>query len=385
MKVVGAIYSHLDFYQPTQHAIRIMSNHFEKVIMLSRNLSKAKFQFKDNVTLKNAGRFSEIRASEKANVFLKIYSFFIYCIALFQILKKNKPRIIIFYDHISLFAYKLIRIFFFYRPIVWYHNHDVFELHLIKKFSIGWWAAKSEKNMLLKHVDIFSLPAVERKIFFPVQDFKGKFFFIPNYPLLQLFEKYKDLPKSVIKVDKIKLLYQGTLSKGHGFEELISILNEEFDKKNIELNLIGHIPDSYKQELLALAKENNVSDKFKIYDPVPYSELADFTMTHHIGIGISKPLNIVYQTGGTASNKIYEYAALGMPVLVYDNPHYREHLNKYNWAYFTDCSPDSLKYNIRKIINEFPVTSGDAKKDFYTRLNFEHNFAKVLGYLQEVV
>ena len=65
-------------------------------------------------------------------------------------------------------------------------------------------------------------------------------------------------------------------------------------------------------------------------------------MTYHIGIGIHRKEDIMNKTLGTSSNKIYEYAAAGLPVLLYDNQQFRNYLGKYKWAFFTDCSKASL-------------------------------------------
>jgi hypothetical protein len=46
--------------------------------------------------------------------------------------------------------------------------------------------------------------------------------------------------------------------------------------------------------------------EFKGY--ITYDELLKISSTCHIGITINEPNEIIYQTFGLASNKIYEYA-----------------------------------------------------------------------------
>ena len=83
------------------------------------------------------------------------------------------------------------------------------------------------------------------------------------------------------------------------------------------------------------------------------------------------------KTLGTASNKIYEYAALGLPVILYDNDHFREILGKFEWAFFTDTSTASLKTCLENIIADYPRLSRQASEDFSKQLSFEHYFVSL--------
>ena len=87
------------------------------------------------------------------------------------------------------------------------------------------------------------------------------------------------------------------------------------------------------------------------------------------------------KTLGTASNKIYEYAASGMPVLLYDNIHFRSILGNRNWAFFTDTQEKSLVKTLEEIIAQYQLLSSSAQKDFKAELCFEHYFQPLLKYL----
>jgi hypothetical protein len=87
------------------------------------------------------------------------------------------------------------------------------------------------------------------------------------------------------------------------------------------------------------------------------------------------------KTLGTASNKIYEYAALGLPVILYDNAHFRETLGQYNWAFFTNTEPESYRQCLHRIISDYPSLSKQAFEDFKSKLCYEHNFEPVKKFL----
>jgi len=90
------------------------------------------------------------------------------------------------------------------------------------------------------------------------------------------------------------------------------------------------------------------------------------------------------KTLGTSSNKIYEYAASGLPVLLFDNAHFRNHLGQYKWAFFTDCTYESLIVNLEEIILNYPTLSNQARLDFEDKLNFENFIHPVIVYLQNI-
>ncbi len=82
----------------------------------------------------------------------------------FFLLQKHKPQWVICYDSIPLLSFRIVSKFIlFKRPRVWYHNHDIIDGY--HKFSVSWWAMKSEKSYF-KSIDIFSLPSHERQQYF---------------------------------------------------------------------------------------------------------------------------------------------------------------------------------------------------------------------------
>jgi hypothetical protein len=111
--------------------------------------------------------------------------------------------------------------------------------------------------------------------------------------------------------------------------------------------------------------------------------LPSITAQSHIGIAVNIPSEVIYQTGGTASNKIYEYAACGLPILYFDHPHYREYLGQFKWAFATDLSKESIENCIIEIMNNYDYFSQQARNDFLSRLNFESVFEPILKTFNE--
>ena len=84
-----------------------------------------------------------------------------------------------------------------------------------------------------------------------------------------------------------------------------------------------------------------------------------------------------------ANGDAARFAALGLPVILYDTPHYREHLEQYSWAFFTDLSENSLIECIEKIIENYEEISAQAHKNFIEMLNFDVYFEKVYNKITE--
>jgi glycosyltransferase involved in cell wall biosynthesis len=371
-----AVYSSIEYYPPSLNALTNLSIIFDKISILSRNVKPLQWQYANHIENIQSGKFTDIRQTEVNPLHKKIFSFLLFTWNMLLVLRKNKPDLVILYDTLPTLSYYLVKNFIGYKPLLWYHNHDVVEEQLLKPYTIIWAAWKAEKK-LFKDIDIFSLPAEVRKKYFPLHKLKGEYHFIPNLPSKIFYTQFYQPKKSPDTC--INLLYQGTISEGHGLKTIITkVIGKKIANKTITLTLIGLCTETYKQTLLDLAKQANVGQYLFIQGAFPYNNLPAQTIKYDIGLAIHEPVNVNFITAGTASNKIYEYAALGLPVVLYDNIHYKESLGKYTWATFTNLSEQSLFECIEKIISDYENISAQAHKDFIDKLNFETYFLPVI-------
>jgi hypothetical protein len=372
--IVVAVYSHPEFYPPTLNAIQELSKQFEKVFVLSRNVLKTEWEYPKNVKLIKSGKFKAIRDSEKSNIFIKVISFLTFTLHFIKLIITKKPRFVQVCDVIPLFSLFLIKNLISKKTKIWYHNHDVSDIDLCRKYSIGWFASKYEDKMF-QYIDIFTLPAKDREKYFPLKNLKGQYYFLPNYPSLHFYNKF-NIRNKVIE-NKIKLVYQGSIGPEHGLEEIIKILNKKILGLELTLHLKGYISNFYRTELTHLAKNNLVESKVHIHGVIPYRDLPRSSSNCSIGIGIYRGGGIMNSTVGTSSNKIYEYVALGLPVLLYDNLYFRNLLGKNKWAVFTDLNESNLIQSITNIVSEYSKMSQSASENFNNELNYEIYFKKI--------
>lgn len=371
------IYPHPELYPPTLSAISELSKITESIDIVTRKMLVSEWDYPKNVNLNyvNTKSYQGFEI-EQVSIFNKVSHFWHFLKTSKRIINSNNSELVIAYDAIPLFATSWLKsVIKKSKSLLWYHNHDVTDLRLAGRFSLMTLANKNEKNTF-NRIDLFSLPSVERLQYFPTENLAHSPVVIPNYPLKDFYSKVKR--QSLDDSTSIKLLFQGSIGSGHGLEELIALLNEKVHGKTLELHLVGKVRPNYLQKLQNLAKTHQTANKFFYHGMKPFAQLPEYLSQFHIGLAIHMPYNITYATGGTASNKIYEYAALGLPVLLYDNEHYQSHLSAHDWTFFTNTSKESLKESLEQIVERFEVASNAAFHDFNSKYNFEKAFSEAL-------
>ncbi len=372
-EIIIVTYSHPEAYPPILSAIEEFSKRGHKIEIICRNLLKTEWKYPANVTLTNTTEFAAIFESEKKTQRQKLQEFLIFSRILRKRFKQNHEKVFMINDSIPLFALFFATLLLGRKKNkIWYHNHDTSDIKANRKFSVGWWAAFFEPR-LMKKLDIFSLPAEERKQFFNLSNFKGKIAFIPNFPKLEVWLNHSLRNKINMS---FKILYQGTIGHDHGFEELLRIISKKNQIRQTELHLVGRVRKNYLSELTKLSLKLNCSDLFHYHGEMTYAGLFDFTPNFDLGIAIHKPTNESYSTAATASNKIFEYAASGLPVLFYDSEHYRAYYGNKPWAFFTDLSEDNLTEQVNTIISADSEIRNAARLDFENHYNYEVYFEK---------
>lgn len=381
--LVIAVYSPPEYYPPTLNAIEFLAEQYDKIYVVYRNYVSFDWVYPSNVELIATGKELHVRDAERAHLIRKIFFFLHYTYVLFRTIRKVKADTILIYDYIPILSLYLARPLLTKPRVFWYHNHDVGDGKYLPKWSISWFAWKSE-SWLFPRLTIFSLPAVERKIYFPMEKLKGTFFFIPNFPSRKVYRRIASQNKTKDTAGSFKLLYQGSIGPLHGLEEIIPLLKEKIHGKKLQLILKGFISDNYLKELQSLAEKHQVLDRLLYLSPTGYTEVIHNSFSCHIGIGIHKKNDIMNNTLGTASNKIYEYAASGLPVLIYDNPHFRASLKGRRWVFFTDTSKDSLLDCLTEMIARYDQLSESATRDFSDHLCFENYIKPIVLFLQQL-
>jgi hypothetical protein len=219
---------------------------------------------------------------------------------------------------------------------------------------------------------------MERKKMFPMDHFEGKFFFIPNYPSPKVIQAVSEKSENWNNNKYLKVIYPGSPSAKNGFEELINAMSELVNGKQITLTIVGETNEKYRKELNDYAILKGVEKQLFFEDRVPYTEMPKFLSNYHIGWAMYKPQDMRTATVATASNKIYEFLANAMPIVVYDNEHHRTHLSDTAATFFSNLTEKNIHSILEQIDLNYKQLSSDAMNEFKDKYQFELAFNKAM-------
>lgn len=111
------------------------------------------------------------------------------------------------------------------------------------------------------------------------------------------------------------IVYVGGLMPGRGLEQAIRALALT---PGLRLRLIGPGSQAYRESLCRCATEAGVAERVELRDPVPPAELLSALAGATVGLMLIERTGRSYEL--TLPNKLFEYAAAGVPILASDMP-----------------------------------------------------------------
>jgi glycosyltransferase involved in cell wall biosynthesis len=150
------------------------------------------------------------------------------------------------------------------------------------------------------------------------------FYVVKNYPKKQEIIKSDYLrEKFNIPSEKKILVYQGVLLGGRGIMPIFKAMNQLKDR--YAFCIIGS--GGKEEEFRKFVFDNNLQDAVYFHPAVDYSELVNITASADIGLCLIEPISFSYELA--LPNKLFEYIACGLPVLVSDLPALRKAVRDY--------------------------------------------------------
>lgn len=373
LRALLAIYTHPEFYPPTINAAEALAAKGYDVTILCSNHAVQLSNYNLVVQLDVVGDFIPVREVGRRSTWQKIRHWIAFTWRMYELM--SKADVVLAYDTIPLLSYRVARWFGARKPkTLWYHNHDVIEPALQRKYSVSWFSARNEPKMFPK-LDIFSLPSEERKAHFPMDKLRGEYVFLPNFPSLK---RYGSISTEAKANGEWRIIFQGSIGPGHGIEEICQLLPMTHAGKPVKLLLKGFVPPGFQEQINRILSER-LATEYVEWGVLHYELLPQLTSTCHLGVAVFQGKDIMNRTLGTASNKIYEYAACGVPVLYHDTPYFNDHLGQYKWALGSSLEANNLEKTIRRAFDQQEELAAAARKDFLERLNFERYFTVVLN------
>ncbi len=275
------------------------------------------------------------------------------------------------------------------RPLI-YHCHDFAESG--RKIPMGSHIVRTFERLLARTADLVIVPDADRAAVVARQlRLRRKPLVVANAPLERPVSSGRALHESLVvkgkQFEKI-VLRQGRIGVGHAIEATIRSM-PHWANRRWGFALLGAGEPSYLEHLNALAQELGVQERFITLPPVPYDHVAQYTGGADVGHALYEPIHINNVHITTASNKIMEYMAAGLPLLVSDAPSLRGLVERYGCGAAADeKSPASIATAVNLLLGD-PHRSQQmgaaAARAFEQEFRYERQFAPVLSAIQDLV
>lgn len=271
------------------------------------------------------------------------------------------------------------------RPLV-YHCHDFAE-----NVKGGGRFVKAFERSFARTADLIMVPDSERgDRIAEALALKRSPLIVANAPLRQSQATGEDLLQVLATQGrryKRIVLRQGRIGPGHALESTIRSI-PLWASREWGFVLVGLGEPEYVGRLALLASELEVADQLVILPPVSYDEVLRLTPGADVGHALYEPIHVNNRYITTASNKIMEYMAAGLPLLVSDRPSLRTFVETHGCGLTADeAMPGAIAAAINNLLGnpELARRFGEAgKRAFLEEFHYERQFAPVLeryGYL----
>lgn len=180
-----------------------------------------------------------------------------------------------------------------------------------------------------------------------------------------------------------EVLNHGQFYAGRGYDimtEAIPYLKEYGDIK-IAFRGFGTLEDSMRKRAKELGDEN-----VRFYPKVLVEELIPEASKAHIGVAITEAICLNFKL--SVSNKLFEYAAAGLPVIMSDVPEHRYLNEKYDFGIIIpDNDPKNFAEAVIKLYNdkEFYAECSRNARRFCEEVCWENEFGKLLKLERELL
>lgn len=174
-----------------------------------------------------------------------------------------------------------------------------------------------------------------------------------------------------------EILNHGQFYAGRGYEQMLdaaTLLKEEYTDIKICVRGFGRL----ENEMRKRAEENNLNN-FIFYPPVNVEQLIIEASRSHVGVAITEPICLNFKL--SVSNKLFEYAAAGLPVIMSDIPEHRYLNNKYDFGLIIpENTPEAIAEAARKLYNDKLLYNRLSENSvrMSKELNWENEFYKLV-------
>lgn len=383
-RLLITIYANPDYYPPTVYAVRILSCYFE-IHILCRNMDEPIQQWPSNVTIERFGEYGSAREKEAASAGAKLIEYVKFAARTRVLIKQMRPAIVYSYDPHAFVASMLGRIARRPAPLL-FHLHELPETENLSWNSLqGWvvWTALAGT----RSADAVVCPEKYRaRHWLAAAGDSRAPIVVPNCPEKSYFPAPADWSETIAKRYRAReAVYIGHASADNGHLETLRALALT---DGIRMRVIGGYRPEFGASFNTLARELGVAERVSLDGWLALDELQARASRASVGLSIYKPVTKGLDYVASASNKLFEYAAMGLPVVVPDRASYRDFLGDAEWVMYADVEePKSIASAMTSIFadnDRYVAMSRAARRAFEEQYNYERVFTAALERIFEL-
>jgi glycosyltransferase involved in cell wall biosynthesis len=378
--ILVVMYANPDYHPPTVNGVRMMSERFE-VHIVCRNEAGPAADWPSAVKIERVGDLMTAGQGFEACAWRKLSWYRRFVRRVHNLIERSHPALIYAYDPIG-FAASISALGPARRetPIV-FHCHDTPSLDRAGVTSLQQWIFR----YAARHTREAAFTIFPSKYRAPIWLEKAGDprppMIIPNGAARDFYlsgEDWNALARRRWETKCVLLL--GSMSAENGQAAALRALNHL--PASVTLDLVGFSTLGFRRQLAELAATLGLEARVSIAGWVPNTELIRRAEDAAVGLVLYRAVNPNWEHSGSSPNKLFEYAAWGLPVVVPDRKSFREFFADDEWVVYADPeNPASIARAIEYILADrerYTAMSLAARRAHETKYNYEHLFAPVL-------
>ncbi len=371
-RLLVAFYANPDNYPPTYNAISLLRAHFS-VRVVCRRTERESRDYPADVRLSRVGPAQSAAQAAAQSHVAKVADYARFVRALRRAIREDRPRVVYAYDPHALVAVALAG---GGAPVV-YQRHEVDELDRLGHRTFGDWIVRASLP-LSRRAAIVVFPEKRRAEYYArfVPGLREPMI-VPNFPLLASFPAPDLDALAGPRFERRQVFYRGSIGAANGLREAVRAFARVATPAT--LRLCGSGPPDLLRELDDLARQLGARDRVDFAGFVPFDQLNREALAGSVGLLLYRAVDTNWANSASAVNKIYEYAACGLPALAPDRVSYREFLGREAWVELVDVDdPAAIAAGIERVLSDrarYAERCRAARRAFEERFNYETSFA----------
>lgn len=192
--------------------------------------------------------------------------------------------------------------------------------------------------------------------------------------------------KSIIRKTNTKLplqvLNHGQFYEGRGYDILADVAPLIKDLSDVQIALRGF--GQLEQSIRTKIKENHINNLI-FEPPVKVYELIPKAAEAWVGVAITEAISLNFEL--SVSNKLFEYAAAGLPIIMSDIPEHRYLNEKYRFGVILKSNSPQDVANAIRLLHDDKELYSTCKKNAYMlaeKVNWESEFGKLIDFEKKI-